>query len=124
MVERPIVATASKHSPDFFQKGPRQPVGPKAGAPTEGQNKGSAQRDAIKALAAVTPKIVEHRGAAGTLAQAMPGDRKSTRLNSSHVAISYAVFCLKKKKKDKQKKERHRKGADVRGPRTHKRWRD
>src|SRR5207253_4671100 len=28
-----------------------------------------------------------------------PLDRKSTRLNSSHVAISYAVFCLKKKKK-------------------------
>src|SRR5690606_40731519 len=28
------------------------------------------------------------------------GDRKSTRLNSSHVKISYAVFCLKKKKKD------------------------
>src|SRR5437870_7221131 len=27
-------------------------------------------------------------------------DRKSTRLNSSHVAISYAVFCLKKKKED------------------------
>src|SRR5215208_7596305 len=26
------------------------------------------------------------------------GDQKSTRLNSSHVAISYAVFCLKKKK--------------------------
>src|SRR5690606_39501900 len=29
-------------------------------------------------------------------------DRKSTRLNSSHVKISYAVFCLKKKKKDRQ----------------------
>src|SRR5690625_5460033 len=29
------------------------------------------------------------------------GDRKSTRLNSSHVAISYAVFCLKKKINDK-----------------------
>src|SRR5690606_41632458 len=28
-------------------------------------------------------------------------DRKSTRLNSSHVKISYAVFCLKKKKKNK-----------------------
>src|SRR5207249_11695096 len=27
------------------------------------------------------------------------GDRKSTRLNSSHVSISYAVFCLKKKRK-------------------------
>src|SRR5438067_10582827 len=31
-------------------------------------------------------------------------DRKSTRLNSSHVSISYAVFCLKKKKKQKQLK--------------------
>src|SRR5690625_6814839 len=30
--------------------------------------------------------------------RAGPKDRKSTRLNSSHVAISYAVFCLKKKK--------------------------
>src|SRR5690554_3359434 len=29
----------------------------------------------------------------------VPADRKSTRLNSSHVRISYAVFCLKKKKK-------------------------
>src|SRR5690625_5350426 len=28
------------------------------------------------------------------------GDRKSTRLNSSHVAISYAVFCVKKKKQN------------------------
>src|SRR2546426_4144639 len=30
---------------------------------------------------------------------AFEGDRKSTRLNSSHLVISYAVFCLKKKKK-------------------------
>src|SRR5256885_8118824 len=30
-----------------------------------------------------------------------PEDRKSTRLNSSHLVISYAVFCLKKKKKKK-----------------------
>src|SRR5699024_12880372 len=29
------------------------------------------------------------------------GDRKSTRLNSSHVSISYAVFCLKKKRKQR-----------------------
>src|SRR2546422_3176553 len=37
-----------------------------------------------------------------TCAWAMPAmpDRKSTRLNSSHGYISYAVFCLKKKKKD------------------------
>src|SRR5262245_65211715 len=31
------------------------------------------------------------------------GDRKSTRLNSSHLGISYAVFCLKKKKKKHEK---------------------
>src|SRR5688500_19970581 len=31
-------------------------------------------------------------------------DRKSTRLNSSHLVISYAVFCLKKKKRIKKKK--------------------
>src|SRR5699024_11361987 len=33
------------------------------------------------------------------LLSALTRDRKSTRLNSSHVSISYAVFCLKKKKK-------------------------
>src|SRR5438874_9975928 len=33
-------------------------------------------------------------------------DRKSTRLNSSHVEISYAVFCLKKKKKKQNKNNR------------------
>src|SRR5690349_23046430 len=33
-------------------------------------------------------------------------DRKSTRLNSSHVEISYAVFCLKKKKKNKTSEAR------------------
>src|SRR3712207_8715076 len=31
------------------------------------------------------------------ISQALEGDRKSTRLNSSHANISYAVFCLKKK---------------------------
>src|SRR5206468_10745214 len=36
------------------------------------------------------------------------GDRKSTRLNSSHDQISYAVFCLKKKKKKKETKKRQR----------------
>src|SRR2546422_3763839 len=44
---------------------------------------------------------VLHRGIhgnAGVGVQAVGGDRKSTRLNSSHGYISYAVFCLKKKK--------------------------
>src|SRR5438477_2118311 len=34
-----------------------------------------------------------------------PEDRKSTRLNSSHMSISYAVFCLKKKKKQKKQRQ-------------------
>src|SRR5690625_6282977 len=38
----------------------------------------------------------------GATADVGPVDRKSTRLNSSHVAISYAVFCLKKKKFTRQ----------------------
>src|SRR5437870_9409874 len=40
------------------------------------------------ALRAIPPPVGQRR------------DRKSTRLNSSHVAISYAVFCLKKKKNE------------------------
>src|SRR5438034_6462371 len=39
-------------------------------------------------------------------------DRKSTRLNSSHTVISYAVFCLKKKKKTKNKKKITKKCID------------
>src|SRR5438034_8117994 len=39
--------------------------------------------------------LLKHRGFRVT------GDRKSTRLNSSHTVISYAVFCLKKKKNKK-----------------------
>src|SRR5256886_10402872 len=35
------------------------------------------------------------------------GDRKSTRLNSSHSQISYAVFCLKKKKRKRLAKQTH-----------------
>src|SRR5947209_13408172 len=38
------------------------------------------------------------RGSARRPVQSIPQDRKSTRLNSSHANISYAVFCLKKKK--------------------------
>src|SRR2546430_9621804 len=45
--------------------------------------------------ASVAPSSPEPRSPAQTTPE--PGDRKSTRLNSSHSQISYAVFCLKKK---------------------------
>src|SRR5690348_17901288 len=52
--------------------------------------------------ALVTPALVEpHIHLDAVLTEGEPRDRKSTRLNSSHPSISYAVFCLKKKKRKK-----------------------
>src|SRR5690554_7414306 len=45
---------------------------------------------------------IGHTFSTGAGGLASLADRKSTRLNSSHVRISYAVFCLKKKKKKKK----------------------
>src|SRR5690625_6429429 len=53
-------------------------------------------------LVAIRAEVSPHRPARIPLTaptRRRTRDRKSTRLNSSHVAISYAVFCLKKKKK-------------------------
>src|SRR5256885_12807815 len=43
--------------------------------------------------------VLHRRQRMAGAARGLPADRKSTRLNSSHLVISYAVFCLKKKKK-------------------------
>src|SRR5260221_7917582 len=66
-------------------------------------------------LAATAARVLPHLGDRSALRQArscecqnqqasdqcLASDRKSTRLNSSHTVISYAVFCLKKKKESK-----------------------
>src|SRR5690242_21531182 len=57
------------------------------------------------------PVVPQHRGrerAGGLMVDSTGplGDRKSTRLNSSHMSISYAVFCLKKKKQNDQIKNK------------------
>src|SRR5690349_24427533 len=53
-----------------------------------------------RALLCTARAMFEHRRVKKSpLKVDLQGDRKSTRLNSSHVEISYAVFCLKKKKK-------------------------
>src|SRR5438477_9733905 len=50
------------------------------------------------------PGLARLKSANAGMIKASPArDRKSTRLNSSHMSISYAVFCLKKKKKKKKK---------------------
>src|SRR3989442_7574495 len=56
---------------------------------------GEIQRVAVRQVTAMREVHAEH-GVAGLEQREV--DRKSTRLNSSHVRISYAVFCLKKKK--------------------------
>src|SRR5476649_2984346 len=49
-----------------------------------------------------------------------PEDRKSTRLNSSHTVISYAVFCLKKKKQQSHQKRNTSKHKDTTKQQTQK----
>src|SRR5690625_6447386 len=58
-----------------------------------GQHDGNRQ---VNRAATRLQVMLGHDGV--TRAVVTGGDRKSTRLNSSHVAISYAVFCLKKKR--------------------------
>src|SRR5688572_32164452 len=53
----------------------------------------------VQAQGAVAERAAEDLGREARAAHAEQQDRKSTRLNSSHSQISYAVFCLKKKKK-------------------------
>src|SRR5215510_15285954 len=57
-------------------------------------------RSARSPAAALRRRLRRH-GRRGRVHRGVRPDRKSTRLNSSHVAISYAVFCLKKKKTNK-----------------------
>src|SRR5256885_9488454 len=52
----------------------------------------------IPGIGEVTERALRAIGIETECAEGAFGDRKSTRLNSSHLVISYAVFCLKKKK--------------------------
>src|SRR5688500_19986039 len=70
----------------------------------------SAENDRYRAeslafLGGLFERGLDHAVAVGTSAEYRPSrvDRKSTRLNSSHLVISYAVFCLKKKNTSKSK---------------------
>src|SRR3989442_6483969 len=58
-------------------------------------------------LVADQPRAAQRRPHEGEQA-AEQADRKSTRLNSSHVRISYAVFCLKKKNRQDIERSTHR----------------
>src|SRR5690554_7258292 len=64
----------------------------------DGPARGSAPRRRRIATFVVLTGLIAVLWGVTTARADLPLDRKSTRLNSSHVRISYAVFCLKKKK--------------------------
>src|SRR5690606_41715395 len=63
------------------------------------QARATWRRDDRRGAATARARAAGSHAAAGRRRDLRSQDRKSTRLNSSHVKISYAVFCLKKKKK-------------------------
>src|SRR2546426_4761529 len=90
MIRRPPRSTLFPYTTLFRSREPFRTVISRGGGPI-----------ADPALAAVeADEITAHTcGPGDALAVQVHSDRKSTRLNSSHLVISYAVFCLKKKKK-------------------------
>src|SRR6266496_2196341 len=90
------------HQPPPTKRGARVPL--RAARAVPHRRPGHRARDLPAGLALDPARRPDGRHQALRGRAPRPGrqrDRKSTRLNSSHVEISYAVFCLKKKKKKK-----------------------
>src|SRR2546430_7449956 len=91
MIRRPPRSTLFPYTtlfrsvPFVFQKVVELELNPFPHLPDIERHRGAGERDGV-------------RQAVGTEEWPRPRDRKSTRLNSSHSQISYAVFCLKKKR--------------------------
>src|SRR5690625_6567761 len=64
---------------------------------------GNGRKSMAESLSSSSRNSVLRAIGTGRFSRSIAIDRKSTRLNSSHVAISYAVFCLKKKKEGQRK---------------------
>src|SRR3712207_6859102 len=93
MIRRPPRSTLFPYT-TLFRSRPERPVGRRVAVPAD-------DRRAGKGEALLRPDDVNDAllgGRRRDIGDAELGDRKSTRLNSSHANISYAVFCLKKKK--------------------------
>src|SRR2546427_2293962 len=96
MIRRPPRSTLFPYTTLFRSRGeePEKNLHPRCS---------EARREGFCLLTKTYPgsRITGEVGSNGRFAR-YTSDRKSTRLNSSHSQISYAVFCLKKKKKNKQ----------------------
>src|SRR5438874_8368628 len=101
MIRRPPRSTLFPYTTLFRSFGRRGVSGEGAPLPIERRAERSDDVQKVAYAAVVRTNAAAAKGTPPGVAQA---DRKSTRLNSSHVEISYAVFCLKKKKIKKYKK--------------------
>src|SRR2546422_2908906 len=99
MIRRPPRSTLFPYT-TLFRSGRRQPEG-QDGLPVDDALPAPehAAPDPRGAGRHAAPRRGGHGAGDGGVLYALRTDRKSTRLNSSHGYISYAVFCLKKKKK-------------------------
>src|SRR5256885_12510599 len=93
MIRRPPRSTLFPYttlfrSPQLGKDGGAAPIAPPPPRKSANRRSGSIAGPLPTARSAIAPSRRDRPG----------GDRKSTRLNSSHLVISYAVFCLKKKK--------------------------
>ena len=98
-----LVALCAARAVDFVVVGPEAPLVAglvdrleAAGIRSFGPNAAAAVLEGSKGFS--KDLCAKYRIPSGAYARFTEGDQKSTRLNSSHVVISYAVFCLKKKK--------------------------
>src|SRR5688572_31602712 len=97
MVRRPPRSTLFPYTTLFRSQPPLH-----AGAAEAGDSSARLEPASAARAAGVGPRSLRAAGRAPRRSPARPQDRKSTRLNSSHSQISYAVFCLKKKNKKKK----------------------
>src|SRR3712207_8931198 len=95
MIRRPPRSTLFPYTTLF-----RSDLGAERDQEVEAGERRGAGRDDLHVLDALAGELqgVRHRRANDDGGAVLVVDRKSTRLNSSHANISYAVFCLKKKK--------------------------
>src|SRR5262245_64255664 len=88
MLRRPPLSTLFPYTTLFRSIPPESPSSDRPPAPAASGRRMHHRGDALRRRRALHAHLRDHRRR----------DRKSTRLNSSHLGISYAVFCLKKKK--------------------------
>src|SRR2546427_2280801 len=91
MIRRPPRSTLFPYT-TLFRSGFYAYASPGNGTP------GHIAAELLKLRTGINIVHVPYKGGGPAVADVLAGDRKSTRLNSSHSQISYAVFCLKKKK--------------------------